>query len=267
MPKKSSPLKKLGHRRKHHLAGSKKRYSMVNRQQTYEWNRQIYDADRQKFLRKNIVSLQDEVIVDDPEVLLENRREHAEISYMDESSVDSDDINCKYLETGLGEHGEERKESDVCDDQEGCEEFDDFDELEDSHEKEDYEGTGSGDEIGETKKSEYFIQLRKSICSFYEVNHKCAPESTWMGEDGVIAQLRKTFKLPRYARYMIKRALTDYNECKKNGIEYNGQRRTWNWNENDVILPEKSHEVQIIGNAMESGHGIRATTALVNMFR
>ena len=266
MPKKASPLKKLGHRRKHHAPGSKKRYAMVDREQTYEWNSQIYDQDRQKFLRKNIVSLQDEVIVDDPEVLLENRREYAEISYMDESSVDSDDINCKYLETGLGECGEERKESDVCDDQEGCEELD---ELEDSNEEEDCEGSGGGDEIqlGETKKSEYFIQLRKSICSFYEVNHKCAPESTWMGEDGVIAQLRKTFKLPRYACYMIKRALKDYNECKKNGKDYNGQRRTWNWNDNDIILPEKSHEVQIIGNAMESGHRICATTALVNMFR
>ena len=89
----------------------------------------------------------------------------------------------------------------------------------------------------------------------YDVTFKCAPECNCICEDGgIISKMRKIYELPKSACHMIWRALLDYNECNKNGTDYNEKRRRCKWKQNNILLQEDSNELQIMSDVMESGH-------------
>ena len=126
----------------------------------------------------------------------------------------------------------------------------------------------SDEEVIDSKRNhEFFVNQRKSIAHIYQSTFKCAPEDEWFGCDGVVSKIIVTLNLNQSSRNLIIKTLRDYNECIKNGEIYSGTRKKWVWKDKDILINENSHEFQIIGNAMESGHGIRATTNMVNLFR
>ena len=66
---------------------------------------------------------------------------------------------------------------------------------------------------------------------------------------------------------VIEKLLEDVVACEKEGTLYTGKRKYSKWADDKLLISSTSHEYQIIGNAMEDGHSLRATTDLVNEHR
>ena len=98
--------------------------------------------------------------------------------------------------------------------------------------------------------------------------HDCPPEGKWGGRDGTVSDICRTLKLEgKTKRSFVKCVMRDVTEHIKKGEIYSSKRVYLQWSPDKILTPPDSEEYQIVGNSMEDGHGLIATTKLVNEFR
>ena len=110
-------------------------------------------------------------------------------------------------------------------------------------------------------------QLKVAIAHHFKHFLLLPPIEKWNGKGGAIATISETLKLEVRQNHVIQRVFEDVLRCEEEGAVYTGKRKYSKWSDEKHLISSDSHEYQIIGNAMEDGHGFRATTDLVNDHR
>ena len=111
-------------------------------------------------------------------------------------------------------------------------------------------------------------KLKDAIAFFYINVFNCPPEEEWGGRNGVAHKICTALKLEgKPKRKFVKNVMRDVADHVDRGEAYSSKKRYSSWGEDKILIPSTSDEYQIIGNSMEDGHGLIATTELVNEFR
>ena len=94
------------------------------------------------------------------------------------------------------------------------------------------------------------------------------PESEWDTKyTGTVSKVIDALKLDRHKRGLVRGVFKDILLAESVDKPYLPDRKYSNWSDSRRLIPSTSAEYQLIGDAMEDGHGIRATCELVNEFR
>ena len=107
-------------------------------------------------------------------------------------------------------------------------------------------------------------QLKVAIAHHFKHVLSLPPIEKWNGKQGAIATISETLKLEVGQNHVV---FEDVLQCEEEDTVYKGERKYSKWSDEKYLISSDSHEYQIIGNAMEDEHGLRATTDLVNDHR
>ena len=111
-------------------------------------------------------------------------------------------------------------------------------------------------------------KLKDMIAYFFVKLHECPPQEKWGGTNGTASQICRALKLEgKTKRRFVKKVMRDVSEHISKGKVYSGKRHYSTWSDSKLLIPPDSDEYQIIGDSMEDGHRLIATTELVNEFR
>ena len=84
---------------------------------------------------------------------------------------------------------------------------------------------------------------------------------------GSITKVINAFNLENTKRRTVLKVFEDVTECRAKGTIYDADRKYSSWADEKLLIPSESDEYQLVGNSMEDGHGLLATTELVNESR
>ena len=84
-------------------------------------------------------------------------------------------------------------------------------------------------------------------------------------EMGLLQKKCDTLKLEAESKIQfVKNVMHNISGHIKRGVEHSSKRVYLPWIDNKLLIPPESDEYQIIGDSMEDGHGLTATTELIN---